>query len=85
MSLLGRSSYAFYLVHMLVIDHLKPILIPDVGYLACLLIVLAVTIILAIGLFLLYEEPLNMFLRRKLTKKYTSSHEEAAWLPVQKP
>jgi len=67
--LLGRSSYSFYLMHMLIIDYLSmPLLRALPGYRpALVLATFAVTWALAIGLFLYYEEPMNLAIRRSAT------------------
>jgi peptidoglycan/LPS O-acetylase OafA/YrhL len=64
--LLGRSSYSFYLLHVLVIDYLSaPLLRAFPGYRPSLVLgTFAVTWALAIGLFLYYEEPVNLAIRR---------------------
>jgi peptidoglycan/LPS O-acetylase OafA/YrhL len=66
--LLGRSSYSFYLLHMLVIDYLSvPILSAMPHYrLAVVLSTLIVAWALAIALFIWYEEPVNLAIRRRL-------------------
>lgn len=67
--LLGRSSYSFYLLHVLVIDYLSvPLLAAFPGYRPALVLgTFAVTWALAIGLFLYYEEPMNLAIRRSAT------------------
>jgi peptidoglycan/LPS O-acetylase OafA/YrhL len=67
--ILGRSSYSFYLLHMLVIDYLSaPLLGAFPGYRPRLVLAtFAVTWVLAIGLFVYYEEPLNLAIRRSVT------------------
>jgi peptidoglycan/LPS O-acetylase OafA/YrhL len=66
--LLGRSSYSFYLLHMLVIDYLSlPLLAAMPHYRP--VVVLATLIgawALAIILFTWYEEPVNLAIRRRL-------------------
>ncbi|HZT04077.1 MAG TPA: acyltransferase [Steroidobacteraceae bacterium] len=67
--LLGRSSYSFYLMHMLVIDCLStPLLRALPGYRpGVVLATFAATWVLGIALFLCYEEPMNLAIRRSLT------------------
>lgn len=69
--LLGRSSYSFYLLHMLVIDYLSmPLLAVMPSYRA--VVVLATFIgawALAVALFTWYEEPVNLSIRRRLKSK----------------
>lgn len=69
--LLGRSSYSFYLLHSLIIDYLsKPVLLPRFNSRpACVLLTFLVTWLLSILLFACYEEPLNLFIRRKFRSK----------------
>jgi len=64
--LLGRSSYSFYLLHALVIEYLgMPVLQALPQYRpAVVLGIFVVTWGLAIGLFLYYEEPMNLAIRR---------------------
>jgi peptidoglycan/LPS O-acetylase OafA/YrhL len=64
--LLGRSSYSFYLLHMLVIGSLGvPLLRAFPGYRPALVLgTFAATWALAIGLFRGYEEPMNLAIRR---------------------
>jgi peptidoglycan/LPS O-acetylase OafA/YrhL len=65
--LLGRSSYSFYLLHMLCIDYLGiPLLSSLAGYRpAVVLLTFIIGWVLALLLFVFYEEPLNVFIRRK--------------------
>jgi peptidoglycan/LPS O-acetylase OafA/YrhL len=69
--LLGRSSYSFYLLHMLVIDYLsKPLLAALPHYRpAVVLVTLIGAWALAIVLFTWYEEPVNLAIRRRLRSK----------------
>jgi peptidoglycan/LPS O-acetylase OafA/YrhL len=68
--LLGRSSYSFYLLHTLVIDQLSAPLLQAVGHRpAVVYLTFVITWILSILLFMLYEEPLNLLIRRKLRSK----------------
>jgi peptidoglycan/LPS O-acetylase OafA/YrhL len=75
--LLGRASYSFYLLHTLIIDDISvPFLLPSLSRPACVLLTFATTWLVAIGLFLLYEEPVNLWLRRKF-------HSKEYWVGVQ--
>jgi peptidoglycan/LPS O-acetylase OafA/YrhL len=69
--LLGRSSYSFYLLHTLVINYLAiPLLLPRIGSrLLCVLITLIVTWSASALLFVFYEEPINIFIRRMFRSK----------------
>lgn len=71
LGLLGRSSYSFYLLHMLVVAYIGvPVL--SASHLARPPIVLATFLLgwtLAVGLYLFYEEPVNLALRRKFRSK----------------
>jgi peptidoglycan/LPS O-acetylase OafA/YrhL len=64
--ILGRSSYSFYLLHAPVIDYLSlPLLRALPGHrLALVLGTFVVAWAIAIGLFLFYEEPMNLAIRR---------------------
>ncbi|HVW68063.1 MAG TPA: acyltransferase [Steroidobacteraceae bacterium] len=91
--LLGRASYSFYLLHTLVIDYVGvPLLLPALGSrplaagLTCV-----VTWIIAIGLFVSYEEPVNVFIRRRLgshsgsVRGATAGRGAARSVPVGRP
>jgi peptidoglycan/LPS O-acetylase OafA/YrhL len=69
--LLGRSSYSFYLLHALVIDFFSvPFLLPRLGSrLTSVIFTFILTWAASVLLFLLYEEPLNKFVRRKSRSK----------------
>jgi peptidoglycan/LPS O-acetylase OafA/YrhL len=69
--LLGRSSYSFYLLHSLVIHFIAIPLLPAQGGLRPLyvLLTLVVTWLASIALFIGYEEPMNMLIRRIFRSK----------------
>ncbi len=69
--LLGRSSYSFYLLHMLVIDSLSLPLLAAAPHdrPAVVLATLIAAWALAIALFTGYEEPINLAIRRKLKSR----------------
>lgn len=64
--LLGRSSYSFYLLHTLVIDYISlPLLRVFPHYRPVLVLgTLVAAWVIAIVLFLSYEEPMNLAIRR---------------------
>jgi peptidoglycan/LPS O-acetylase OafA/YrhL len=72
--LLGRSSYAFYLLHMPIVQYLsQPVLLRFPGYrTSVVLLTFALTWVVAIGLFVFYEEPVNLALRRRFRSKDAS-------------
>ncbi len=68
MGLLGRTSYAFYLVHMIVIESVAvPFILPYFsGYPNLyVLIVFCLTQCIAFNIYIFYEEPLNRWIRKK--------------------
>jgi len=67
--LLGRSSYSFYVLHMLVIDYLSLPLLAAVALYrpAVVLVTLLATWAFSIALFKWYEEPVNLAIRRAAT------------------
>jgi peptidoglycan/LPS O-acetylase OafA/YrhL len=69
--LLGRASYSFYLLHAIIIDYVSiPYLLPAMGNrFVCVVLTFIVTWLISILLFALYEEPLNLFLRRQFSSK----------------
>lgn len=69
--LLGRSSYSFYLLHILVIDYFSiPFLLPLIGNRAlCVALTFVITWVASILLFMSFEEPVNLLLRRKFRAK----------------
>jgi peptidoglycan/LPS O-acetylase OafA/YrhL len=78
MGLLGRSSYSYYLLHMLVIEFIaQPFLLPLMPRLWCVLLTFVLTWLFSVTLFLCYEEPVNLFLRRKAHSKDRSVGMEA--------
>jgi peptidoglycan/LPS O-acetylase OafA/YrhL len=84
MGLLGRSSYAFYIGHMLVITHIsRPFLLPYMNTEICLVITYILTVILSIIVFMFFEEPVNIFLRKKLMRK-EAARDVTVWLPATK-
>ncbi len=70
-ALLGRSSYSFYLLHMLIINYVSvPFLLPLIGSrLVCVLLTFVATWTLSILLFVCYEEPVNLIIRRRFRTK----------------
>lgn len=66
--LLGRSSYSFYVMHVLVIHYLAGPLAQagGPGRALCIGVAFVATWAVAILLFRLYEEPCNVWIRRKL-------------------
>ncbi len=73
--ILGRSSYTFYLLHTIIIYSLAmPYLLPYFGsyYVVCSVLTCVVTWFISIAIFVFYEEPLNLFIRKKfITKENT--------------
>ena len=72
MRLLGRTSYAFYLVHMIIIESLAiPFLLPLAKgcYNLYVLLTFLLVQLIALLIFVFYEEPLNIFIRKKLGPK----------------
>jgi peptidoglycan/LPS O-acetylase OafA/YrhL len=69
--LLGRSSYSFYLLHTLVIDYLGAPLVRSLsGYRPALVLgTFVLAWALAIVLFVFYEEPVNLAIRRAAAKR----------------
>jgi peptidoglycan/LPS O-acetylase OafA/YrhL len=72
--LLGRSSYSFYLLHALVIEYFAiPFLVPLIGNrVLYVLLTFIITWVVSIILFVSFEEPVNLFLRRKFRSKESS-------------
>ena len=69
--LLGRSSYSFYLLHTLVINYIGvPLLLARGGFRPLYVVLtLVATWIASILLFVAYEEPVNMLIRRVFRSK----------------
>jgi peptidoglycan/LPS O-acetylase OafA/YrhL len=69
--LLGRSSYSFYLLHTLVINYIGvPLLLSRGGFRPMyVLVTLIATWFASILLFVAYEEPVNMLIRRVFRSK----------------
>jgi peptidoglycan/LPS O-acetylase OafA/YrhL len=74
--LLGRSSYSFYLMHPLVIDYVSvPVLLPALGHRPlCVLLTCIATWAASIVLFACYEEPMNVYIRRRFSPKSRPAH-----------
>jgi peptidoglycan/LPS O-acetylase OafA/YrhL len=82
MGLLGRSSYAFYVLHMIIISYIsRPLLSHYVNDTTNLLITFIITTIGSIAIFLFYEEPLNIFIRSKFKSKAATA-EIPVWIPA---
>jgi peptidoglycan/LPS O-acetylase OafA/YrhL len=64
--LLGRGSYAFYLLHMLIVHYVGiPLLLPlATSRLACVVLTFIIAWVASVLLFLYFEEPLNLRIRR---------------------
>lgn len=69
--LLARGSYSFYLLHTLIIDYISlPLLTATNGYRPLYVwVTFVATWLIAILLFLFYEEPLNILIRRRFHSK----------------
>jgi peptidoglycan/LPS O-acetylase OafA/YrhL len=82
--LLGRSSYSFYLLHKLTIDYIGIPLSSSVpGYRpAFVLLTFIISWITAVLLFIFYEEPLNVFIRRKFRSQGRSVGMQATLFQV---
>lgn len=64
--LLGRASYSFYLLHTLIINYISIPLLHGTGHrLAGVAITFLATWCISVLLFLFYEEPANLFIRKK--------------------
>ena len=64
---LGKSSYAFYLLHMIVITYVaQPYILPSLGGVWWLyaIVVYALTSIISFAIYTYYEQPLNKLIRR---------------------
>jgi peptidoglycan/LPS O-acetylase OafA/YrhL len=71
-TLLGRSSYSFYLLHTLVIDYFSVPRLPTLfgGHrVLAVLLTLIMTWLLSICLFKFYEEPINLWIRKVFIPK----------------
>ncbi|HLY52313.1 MAG TPA: acyltransferase [Steroidobacteraceae bacterium] len=82
--LLGRGSYSFYLLHGLVIDYVSlPLLLPLCRWRAlCVLLSFAVTWLAAVALFVFFEEPVNLLIRRRFRSKDRSVGMQATLFQV---
>jgi peptidoglycan/LPS O-acetylase OafA/YrhL len=82
--LLGRSSYSFYLLHTLVIDYISiPLLLPKTEHRAvCVILTFIATWVASVLLFVGYEEPVNIFIRRKFRSRDKSVGMQATLFQV---
>jgi peptidoglycan/LPS O-acetylase OafA/YrhL len=78
--LLGRSSYSFYLLHMLIIDYVStPLLSLATGYRPFwVALTFGVTWVISAFLYMFYEEPLNVLIRRVFLSTRPSGNQVAA-------
>jgi peptidoglycan/LPS O-acetylase OafA/YrhL len=70
MRLFGKSSYAFYLIHFPIIRYLADPLFKSYftgHYNLYVIVVFVLTLVIAVFLFGLFEEPLNRIIRKKYT------------------
>jgi peptidoglycan/LPS O-acetylase OafA/YrhL len=68
--LLGRSSYSFYLLHTIIIYHASVRLVASTGHPALWsLATFIVTWLASVALFVLFEEPVNLWIRRRFQSK----------------
>ncbi|HEX3912574.1 MAG TPA: acyltransferase [Steroidobacteraceae bacterium] len=66
LGLLGRASYSFYLLHTLIVNYISVPLLDATGHrIAWVILTLLFTWCASILLFAFYEEPVNLFIRRK--------------------
>jgi len=80
--ILGRSSYTFYLLHTIIIIYVADrFLQPFFGdnYWLCALFTYTLTYGLSILIFALYEEPLNMLIRKKFIPKNSAPEKPVAF------
>jgi peptidoglycan/LPS O-acetylase OafA/YrhL len=72
MGILGRASYSFYLLHTIIIGYVSlPLLQQHFnGWRPlCVLLTFIVTWLISIALFAIFEEPINLFIRKKYKSK----------------
>jgi peptidoglycan/LPS O-acetylase OafA/YrhL len=82
--LLGRSSYSFYLLHMLIINYISiPWLLPWMGNRPlCIGLTLIIVWAASIALFVLYEEPVNIYIRGVFHSKDATVGMQQTLFPV---
>lgn len=85
--LLGRASYSFYLLHTLVIDYVSvPLLLPLCrSRPLCVLLTFVATWLASMALFVYFEEPVNLLIRRRFKSKDRSVGMQATLFQVPQP
>ena len=71
--LLGKASYSFYIIHMGVIQTLVSDYMPSQGLPRYLMVFVSINMI-AVGLYFLFELPLNKWMRRRLVSSTEKAH-----------
>jgi peptidoglycan/LPS O-acetylase OafA/YrhL len=82
--LFGRGSYSFYLLHTLVIDYVSvPLLLPlSRSRPLCVMLTFVATWLAAVMLFVYFEEPINLLIRRRFKSKDRSVGMQATLFQV---
>jgi peptidoglycan/LPS O-acetylase OafA/YrhL len=77
--LFGRGSYAFYLLHVPLITYLAaPFIRPyfsDTYYNLYVILVFIITLALSVIVFIVYERPINIFIRERIAHRLLKKHE----------